>query len=367
MGEHFSHDNNDSGGNQKAETGSDINDDMLRQAITWFTRLRADDVTDAEQEAYAEWLLSNPEHVDAYAQVEAQWESLETSRASVLQSYASETDELINKARHQSRHPTIWRFGWQTLLGTRPVLRGMLAGAAAIMLLVIGGLVATSLSSGPTSRQVLQTAAGELAQVELSDGSLLDMDADTQLTFLRNRKARTIELHHGAAVFDVAKNRQQPFTVAAGEITYTAVGTRFEVSYRDNQSMITMVEGIVLVRHAEHDQQSYRLSEGDRLIFNANSSVPLRSQVASDQTGLWHSGQSIFEQQALHQVVQHLNRYLSAGQLNIADPDTGNILFSGVIQHDNKPEVIAQRLAGLLPVQYTITGEQITLFADQQH
>lgn len=334
-------------------------DRLMRQAIAWFTRLHADDISDAEREAHAEWLLSDPSHADAYAQVEQQWQALETTRSAVLQNYAAETEELTR----QASNPSVWRFGWHNLLGGRPVLRGALAGAAVLVLVLIGGLIAATLSSGPTSRQMLQTGRGELATVNLPDGSMADLDADTQMTFVRNRKLRTIELHRGAAVFDVAPNRQQPFTVAAGEVTFTAVGTAFEVSYRDNAAVITMQEGKVIARHGVQTGYVYELSAGDRLAYPANSAVPVRSRVAPDQVGLWHQGQSVFEQQSLHGVVQHLNRYFRQGQLHVADAGTGGLLFSGVIQHAATPETIAQRLAGVLPVTYSVTGEQVTLYS----
>ncbi len=334
--------------------------EITEQAIAWFMRLRADDISDEDQEAYAEWLLSDPGHVDAYAQVEANWGTLAASRTTVLQNYANETADLTR----QAHNPNVWRFGWETLLGTRPVLRNVLVGTAALMLLLITGLTVSSLSTGPTTRQLLQTAAGELNTVTLADGSIVDLDADTQMTFLSNRKMRTIELHQGAAVFDVAQNSRQPFTVAAGETTFTAVGTVFEVSFRDNMSMITMQEGVVKARRGELDASSYRLNSGDRLVFAGDSSVPVRSTVSPDQIGLWHQRQSVFEQQPLSSVVKHLNRYFSNGQLHIADSHTGEMLFSGVIQLDSEPEIIAERLVGLLPIQYSVTGEHITLYAD---
>ena len=58
---------------------------------------------------------------------------------------------------------------------------------------------------------------------------------------------RSIILHRGEAGFDVAKNKQRPFVVYAGEGMVWAVGTAFNVNYRESYVDVVVSEGKVKV------------------------------------------------------------------------------------------------------------------------
>ena len=50
-----------------------MKDDMNAQAVSWFTRLPAPDVTSADRHEFNQWLAADIEHELAYARIEHEW------------------------------------------------------------------------------------------------------------------------------------------------------------------------------------------------------------------------------------------------------------------------------------------------------
>lgn len=94
---------------------------------------------------------------------------------------------------------------------------------------------------------VLQTPAGQNQAFILADGSRLNLGASTRLEIKLEARARDINLVRGEAFFPVAKDRDRPFTVHAGDATVTAVGTEFSVNRGADQVVVAVIEGRVLV------------------------------------------------------------------------------------------------------------------------
>ncbi|MPS33682.1 MAG: FecR/PupR family sigma factor regulator, partial [Stenotrophomonas sp.] len=47
-----------------------------QQATAWFVRMRADDASERDRQAWQQWLHADPVHRTAYGRIEALWSSL---------------------------------------------------------------------------------------------------------------------------------------------------------------------------------------------------------------------------------------------------------------------------------------------------
>src|SRR3546814_19363224 len=108
---------------------------------------------------------------------------------------------------------------------------------------------------------------------------------------------RQVELLAGRAKFDVAKDPQRPFTVAAGDKLVVAVGTRFSVELIDGQVRVILYEGQVEVRDrnsavkAQEAQRRYRLKAGSELDETVGATAPAKiSQPDPQQTERQNAG-----------------------------------------------------------------------------
>lgn len=60
-------------------------DALINEAITWFARLRADDVSDRDRERFFDWLRSGTAHQQAFIEVLHLWEGLGVVREMTIE------------------------------------------------------------------------------------------------------------------------------------------------------------------------------------------------------------------------------------------------------------------------------------------
>ena len=104
----------------------------------------------------------------------------------------------------------------------------LLAGAAGTFIYVRQRNADCCTEPGYTT---IKTGTGERRSMTMADGSKLTLDAATTLRIQEDfSHHRHIELVDGQAFFDVAPDKEHPFTVKIGTITTTVLGTSFGVS-----------------------------------------------------------------------------------------------------------------------------------------
>lgn len=87
-----------------------------------------------------------------------------------------------------------------------------------------------ALNSTVSSVQTIHVPAGQRAEVTLSDGSKVWLNAKTTFTFPNNFTAESREVTlDGEGYFSVSKNKNKPFIVKAGVYDIKVLGTEFNV------------------------------------------------------------------------------------------------------------------------------------------
>jgi transmembrane sensor len=157
---------------------------------------------------------------------------------------------------------------------SRRALIGGVTGAAAAALVGGVGLWAAR-------PQRLDTRLGEIRRVPLADGSLVAINTKTALEVAMKPKSRRIVLKEGEAWFQVAKDPQRPFVVAAGAVRVRAVGTAFSVRRGDEAGAgvdVMVTEGVVETWIEGEQGSRRRLSAGSRIVWPAPSLPRWRSR-----------------------------------------------------------------------------------------
>lgn len=97
--------------------------------------------------------------------------------------------------------------------------------------------------------------------VSITPGSVIWFDKDY------NKEKRDVQLL-GEATFQVFSNPQKPFTVFSGDISTTALGTKFLVSYKEKDVTVKLFEGKIAVKNLTNSNQQVRyLVPGDELLY----------------------------------------------------------------------------------------------------
>lgn len=330
-------------------------------AAFWLVRLSDPECTPEDRYAFEAWKQKDPAHGEMF-------ERLQRGNAFVDRQMADpEIQAMVEAARAETR-PPVWR-----QRGVR-----QLALAASIVV-VVGAAVLLGLNSGvfaPAGSDDMvaahyETAIGERSTLTLSDGSVVTLNTNSRIDVDFTVAERFIRLSQGQAFFEVAKDIDRPFVVAAGNKRVVALGTAFDVRLdEDNGVQVTLVEGRVQVDAVPSVPSSgsvvpsikpIRLEPGERLVAKANLAPAVETTNANEATS-WRRGQLIFRDRPLADVVEEMNRYST--QQIVLDGDDPRVLemqVSGVF-NTGRASSFVKALETMHPLKAERSGQnELTL------
>lgn len=210
-----------------------------------------------------------------------------------------------------------------------PVRRLASAIAAALFI----GVVAGGSYWWTTRPDDYHTAIGERRVVTLSDGSRLSLDANSEVTVKYGKHDRSLRLLKGQARFDVAHDKQRPFSVIAGNQKVIATGTAFNIDMAGPKVLVTLIEGHVVVLKNDgastgNWSRAVELRAGQQLKAPPTG-TPEIAPASIQRVTAWTNGQLMFDDEPLSSVVERVNRY-GGTQIVIADARVGDMKISGV-------------------------------------
>jgi transmembrane sensor len=305
---------------------------IQQQASYWVTRLHSDDCSDAESYAFDEWLIENENHRIAYQQVLAFWQQLAD-----IEPHANTELEAARAYLRDKRQ-------------ARRQFSGKRATTVLSLLLVIS---ASPFFWSWLHTQNYQTAKGEQANIELSDGSQIELNTDTELSVHYTDNARNVKLHHGEALFTVVHNSTKPFAVTAANGVIKDIGTRFNVYQQVAKVSVTVLEGEVSVT-TDNNATPRNVKPNQQLSYDNNGQLTPVTQADVNNTTAWQKKQLVFKAQPLSIVIEQLARYHDVS-LQIADPRLQALKVSGSFPSDDL-QVVLNTIANALPIKITSTG-----------
>lgn len=220
-----------------------------------------------------------------------------------------------------------------------------IAGYAAVIAITF--LITRMISDEPNvlsemafTQQELYVPAGQRARITLPDGTVAWLNAGSTLLYPSYfEKERKVELK-GEGFFEVAKNPDKPFIVAAGQIEVKALGTQFNVynyPQADLQSA-TLTEGSVLVYPAGKEKAGYMLEPNQRLT-RENGKFTLEKTIDPDEL-LWREGIYSFRKQRMQEIVEKLELYYDV-EITVNNPRIMEYEYTGKFrQRDGVLEIL---------------------------
>lgn len=226
----------------------------------------------AEEAALVEQILEEePQLVQELLHPE-EWESAAAGDPAI-QTDDQLKQEIWHGIAGRTRKPAIVR----SLLKWGSVAAGILLIVTALLYLSgqrgTPGQVWSNTFSSPDSTRTMENLTAEVMEVTLHDGSVVTLYPGATIQYNTDfSEQRTIHLLAGKAGFDVAK-ATQPFTVLSGNISTTALGTKFIVDQTGGKVNVRLYEGKVLVKPLKNTANlpPAILSPGKQCIINAGS------------------------------------------------------------------------------------------------
>jgi len=200
----------------------------------------------------------------------------------------------------------------------------------------------------------ISTPRGGQYQVLLPDGTKVWLNASSSLkfptSFIANQ--RNVMLT-GEAYFEVARNKEKPFIVNAGEMKVEVLGTHFDVmAYPDEQSInTTLIEGSVKVAR---NNESRILKPGQQAIVADEMQVV---KAAGDVIA-WKNGLTSFKDADIRTIMRQVARWYDV-EVNY-EGEIPRRLFTGEISRKaNLSELI--KIIELSNIRLRLEGKVITV------
>jgi len=215
---------------------------------------------------------------------------------------------------------------------------------------------------------IIRVPYGKTFRIVLSDGTAVDLNAGTSVTFpvnfIESEPNRNVKMI-GEAFFDVTKDMKHPFVVHTGEVDVHVLGTAFNVSnYPESKtSDIVLVRGAVTLTGNDNKQMSsfdpVMLSPGEKGTFHRESGRVDKQQVLTDIYTAWLDGKMVFRNTSFDNILIMLERKFNVKIIN-HNSEIASRVFNATFK-ENKVETILDYFKVSEGITYTISGDTIII------
>jgi transmembrane sensor len=327
LSEHISHDN----------------EQVLDQALRWLSELDRG-LSPQRTNELKQWLSQSDKHKDTFLEMASMWDDLD------VLAQLSDIFPYKNTCKK-----------WYQLDGIYQIAASVLF---CVMLSVYYVLPYTSNGNNNITNEhnelvtTYLTKIGEKSTVELSDGSIMTLNTNSEVTVKYSKVQRNLILNYGEVHIDVAHNKKRKFLVHAGGKVIEAIGTAFNVQhYNDVDIELMVTEGTVVVSELASSSTSQtsniidhftdmltgaenttvEVTAGEQVNLKVNqevkvSNVKVEESVDEIVTRLsWLEGNLVFKGESLEQAVDEISRY-SQWKLELQGDDVKKIKIIGRFQ-----------------------------------
>jgi transmembrane sensor len=266
--------------------------DVEEQAALWAARLDGSTLSPSDRADLEAWLAGDR----LRGELLSRYCDLSSDLGEVLPDLAAAG--AVERPRSEGRaHRRAWAPGW--------------IAAAALACAAVAAAV--WLGSGPRPESIA-TAASQRRSFTLSDGTVVELNANTSARFQNGRNERRVRLAEGEAYFVVTKDKERPFFVETPAGTVRVTGTMFNVRTAATSELeVTVVEGTVQVRPGGPDAEESEtrvLGAGDQLTSLGGTAV-LRKLPAGavDDALAWRRGLIVCKGMPLTEAVARFAHY----------------------------------------------------------
>ena len=342
------------------------------EAAEWIFRFNEQEVSEEERRAFQTWLTAKPENESAYCAQKANWTALTDMRT------LADYDDLIAESFFER-----WMMKASDAFEQirRAVAQPQAAAAAASLavVLILGAFLWRGAFIGDPAAPDHATQIAEIREVKLEDGSIVTLGALSSIDVDFADGARRVRLLSGEAFFDIAKDPDRPFFVAAGDTMVRVVGTKFDVRHGAGTIRVSVLEGIVEVNKAGEtlvdkrssgalsasDGQALRqtLTAGQRIVSASNAVLAPVEAVEPSDVALWRKGRLSYVEARLGDVVADMNRYYD-GEIIIADASLKDRRFTAAMRAD-QIDVLIDMMASDMSVDVEAAGDNRLILRSQ--
>ena len=317
-------------------------------AAEWIARQQSRPLTPRETDAFKAWLLEDPTHREEYDRCD---------RVGLMASHMHTRADLVRALP-----------AYASLQGDRRVVRSPSLVVPALAAAAVLGLafLLFAHAPAPSSGGAYRTAHGEVREIVLPDGSLVNLNTDSALQVAFSGEERRVLLASGEAYFQVVKDGGRPFVVYSRGAQVRVVGTKFNVRALEHGTDVIVSEGLVEVlpdpsRVSPSIPAKVELVPGNSLrIDSARQSVSIAA-VDPERATSWRGGTIGFDNATMEEMIAEVNRY-TVVPFAIVDDSIRAVRLSGTFRIGDA-ESVRFALRDGFGIEATPRGDRVELHA----
>jgi hypothetical protein len=207
---------------------------------------------------------------------------------------------------------------------------------------------------------IISTPRGGQYQVILPDGSKVWLNAASTLRFPTafTGKERSVMLT-GEAYFDIAPNKNMPFTVQAGDTKVEVLGTHFNIMAYENEDMIntTLLEGSIRV--SGRKGEGIRLRPGQQATMSNGSGMITAHEADTESVIAWKNGAFQFDGNDVQTLMRQIERWYDVDVQYAGKAPEGH--YSGTIGRDKSLLKVLRIFEEEGDIKFKIEGKNLTV------
>lgn len=309
-----------------------------------------------EKKELLQWLKSSEENRNHFIQIRDLWLACDSAMAT-----DTEVDVALERLRNR-----LLSAEQNPVSSKRFCMQWQQVAAAFLVLLSIGyGFYSKKRIVETVQEIVVQnqliTATGSKGQFILPDSTIVWLNSGSKLVypehFEKDRRLVTLE---GEAYFQVTEDKTRPFVVQAKDVNIEVLGTSFNIA---NHAMLNTVETVLLngsiKANINATGEKFFLKPNELLTYKKETGETI-TEITSAQYHIdWIKDRLTFDNDRLSDIILSLKGWYAV-QIDCPQHFSEKQRLSFTVRGENLEEIL-QAMSLIIPMKYTINGNQVKI------
>ncbi|WP_044415416.1 FecR family protein [Halarcobacter anaerophilus] len=306
---------------------------MKERAIYWLT-CEKDGLTSSQKLEFENWLKESTSHQKVYNRMKFIYQLPKSLSEENRQNLSQEVHKKFSKSKLTLNAKYYY------------------TSAAAIFLILFLTLFKTYNSTVLQYEKNYITDIKNLSKQKLPDGSIISLDAKTNLNIEFYKNRREAFLTNGKVIFSIAKDKNRPFVISSDNIQIEVVGTKFEVINLDNKITINVQEGRVKTYHLNKNKKRENtiiLTKADTITYTNKGEVNNYSKINPEKIAIWQDDLINFNQVTLKEAFIEFAKYTN-NTFEFSSNEIKNYLVTGEFK-SNQLDIFLNTIIKIYPIK----------------
>ncbi len=230
--------------------------------------------------------------------------------------------------------------------------------AALLVTGVIGLLINIWIQA--TNTQTIYTAAQEIKQITLPDGSVVWLNQNSSIQYHKEFSGNTREVKlNGEAFFEVQKNKNKPFIISSKQSTTQVLGTSFNlVAYDSLEEVELSVKTGQVSFTANKNKQQIIVNANESAIINMEGKAQKKEAYNSNALA-WKNKELLFNNTLFSEVAKALEHYYNV-KISVSSANINNCHFTGEFKNASFQNVM-ETICKTLQLVYEQDGNKVKI------